>query len=119
MKTNPRRCVRSVGRAVVPAQHGGDSKHLKHIAGEVHRLQIFRHIAAGDGQVPAVKSHDVLERMGLRQITRLRAVEPIVLLFSGFVQKCDIGDAVGSLVGPWIHEYGINNAEDGDRRADA
>ena len=53
--------VGCVGRKEVPADQGGHAQHLEYVAGEVVGLHIFRHIAAGDGQVPAVKCDDIFE----------------------------------------------------------
>src|SRR5579859_288681 len=53
--------VGSIGWQEVPPLHGGYSQHLKHIAGEIHPLDIFRYVAASYGQVPPVEGHDIFK----------------------------------------------------------
>ncbi len=53
--------VGRVRRQKVPAQHRGNTKHLKHVAGERITLDIFGHVASGYRQRPAVEGHDVFE----------------------------------------------------------
>ena len=111
----PRRRVR---RDQPAPQHRRRAPVIRRVRGDVRGDDVFRDIAVGGREVPAVLADDAFDRARLPQLIELRAAHPRIPEAAGRVPERELHHPLGADVGKRIDQHAVDDAEDGARGAD-